>query len=171
MHELFKKRRSHRQFTEQEITDEQIYEILNAAMVAPSGNHLQPWEFVVVKDKESLRELSSVGDSQTFIGNAPIAIVICAKESDSKLWLEDCSIAAAHIYLESTNQGLATCWANIRNGLTSDGQDRESLVRDILNIPNDYRVLCMMPIGYPAQEIPEHSEKDFVEKKMHKEKW
>lgn len=50
MNELFKKRRSTRQFTDQEVKEEQIHDILCAAMVAPSANHVNPWEFIVVRN-------------------------------------------------------------------------------------------------------------------------
>jgi nitroreductase len=171
MHELFKKRRSHRQFSEEEVTELQVKEILNAAMVSPSANHINPWEFIVVRDQDVISKFDKLGQWQTFAAKAPVSIVVCARESDSKNWLEDCSIAAAHIYLEATNQGLATCWANIRNGTTVDGGDREQYVRDLLQIPEDYRVVCIMPIGHPVRDIPEYSEEDYKEGKVHEEGW
>lgn len=171
MHELFRKRRSHRQYTDEEVSEEQIKNILNAAMVSPSANHINPWEFIVVRDQEIISKFKNLGQWQSFASQAPVSIVVCARESDSKNWLEDCSIAAAHIYLESTNQGLSTCWANIRNGTTVDGGDREQYVRDLLDIPKDYRVVCIMPIGYPVREMSEYSEDDYKESKVHENMW
>lgn len=171
MHDLFKKRRSHRQFTDEDVSDEQINSILTAAMVSPTGSHAQPWEFVVVRNKEIIAKFSELGQWQSFAANAPVAIVICAREEDSKLWLEDCSIAAAHMYLEATNLGLGTCWANIRNGKTTANEDREGYVRSLLGIPDDYRVVCIMPIGHPASELPEYTDNDYIENKVHEGSW
>jgi nitroreductase len=54
---------------------------------------------------------------------------------------------------------------------TPDGKNSEDLVRSIINVPKEYRILCMMPIGYPAEDLPEHDEKDFDKSKIHSEKW
>ena len=170
MNDIFKNRRSVREFTDQEVSDEQIREILNAAMVAPSGMHKQPWEFIVVKDREMLKKLSTIGVWQKFISNSSVSIVITAKESDSDLWIQDCSLVAGHIYLESTNQGLGSCWANVKSHDENEG-DKEKLVRKELGIPHGYRVLCIMAIGYPKREVVPHSDKEFIEKKVHRDKW
>lgn len=169
MNEIFKKRRSVRQFTNQEVTEEQVHNILCAAMVGPSGNHVNPWEFVVVREKEKLSKLGECGKWQKFIAGCNVGIVIIAKESDTDMWLEDCGIAGAHIYLESANQDLGCCWANIRDGKTEDGNDREGYVREVLNIPQEYRVVSIMAIGYPMVQPPLHSEEEYEECKVHEE--
>ena len=166
MHEIFKKRRSIREYSNKEVSEKQIHNILCSAMVAPSGNHVNPWEFIVVKDKEKLFQLGKCGRWQSFVGRCSVGIVIIAKEKDTDMWLEDCSIAGAHIYLEATNQGLGCCWANIKDGRTEDGKDREEYVRDILNIPEEYRVLCIMAIGYPIKEVPPHTEEEYDDSKV-----
>lgn len=171
MDEIFKKRRSVRQFTNQEVSEEQVRNILCAAMVSPSGNHVNPWEFVVVREKEKLSKLGECGQWQSFIANCNVAIVVIAKESDTEMWLEDCSVAGAHIYLEVANQGLGSCWAKIKGGNTSSGQDREEYVREILDIPSEYRVLNIMAIGYPVKQPPPHSEDEYDESKVHEEKY
>jgi nitroreductase len=169
MNEIFKKRRSVRQFQDKEVTKEQVHSILCAAMVSPSGNHVNPWEFVVVRDKEKLSKLGDCGQWQGFVKDCNVAIVIIAKESDTDMWLEDCSVAGAHIYLETANQGLGSCWAKIRGGNTPSGQDREEYVREILDIPSDYRVVSIMAIGHPAIQPPPHSEEEYDESKVHED--
>jgi nitroreductase len=170
MNDIFKKRRSVREYKEKEVTDKQIKEILTAAMVAPSANHVNPWEFVVVKNTDTLRKLSEIGIWQKFIAEASTAIVITANPADTDKWVQDCSIAAAHIYLEAANQGLGSCWANVMsNPMKENG--KEKFVREILNIPEGYRVLCIMALGYPAKEIEEHSENEYRDDKVHNERW
>jgi len=136
-------------------------------MVSPSGNHVNPWEFVVVREKEKLSKLGDCGKWQSFVKDCNVAIVILGKESLTDTWLEDCSIAGAHIYLESANQGLGCCWARVREGKTEDGKDREEYVRNVLGIPKEYRVVSIMAIGYSAIEIPPHSEEEYDESKVH----
>jgi len=171
MHELFKKRRSVRDFQEKEITDFQIKQILTAAMVAPSGRHACPWEFILVKDPKTKDKLSKLRRYGRFIKDAPIAIVIVGKEKESNLWVQDCSLAAGHIYLEATNQGLGTCWVNIKDSKTDDGKDAEQAVKEILGIPDDLRVLCIMPIGHPRGEVQPHTEEEYRDEIVHREKW
>ena len=169
MHELIKKRRSYRNFTDEEVTDEQVKQILTSAMAGASGVHLNPWQFVVVRDQETKEKLAATGKFITFIKKAPVVIVVCAK--DTRLWVQDCSIAAAHIYLEATNQGLGTCWGNVFQSKSFLGDPREESIRKILNIPEKIRIMCVMPLGHPAMEKPEHSDADYKESKVHNEEW
>ncbi len=169
MNEIFKKRRSIRQFTDEEVSEEQIHNILCAAMVSPSGNHVNPWEFVVVRDREKLSRLGRCGKWQSFIADCNVAIVVIAKEEDTDMWIEDCSIVGAHIYLEAANQGLGSCWARIRDGKTETGQDREEYVKEILNIPEEYRVLNIMAVGEPKTLPPEYDESRYDEGKVHRD--
>jgi nitroreductase len=169
MHEIFKKRRSIRKYSKREVSEEQIYNILCAAMVSPSGNHANPWEFIVVKEKETLSKLGECGKWQSFVKDCSVGIVIIAKESDTDMWLQDCSVVGAHIYLEATNQGLGCCWANVLDGKTEDGKDREEYVRGILDIPSQYRVISIMAIGHPEGEMQEYTEDEYMEEKVHRE--
>jgi nitroreductase len=170
MNDIFKKRRSVREYTDKEVEDEKIKEILTAAMVAPSANHVNPWEFVVVKNKETLERLSEIGMWQKFIANSSVSIVVTGNAIDTDKWVQDCSIAAAHIYLEAANQGLGSCWANVMSNPMKENE-REKLVKKELDIPDTHRVLCIMTIGYPKKEVKEHSEDEYREDKVHNERW
>jgi nitroreductase len=170
MNEVFKKRRSVRDYKDKEVEREKIQEVLAAAMVAPSANHANPWEFVVVKNTDTLRRLSEIGMWQKFIAEANSAIVITANPIDTDKWVQDCSIAAAHIYLEAANQGLGSCWANVMSDPMKENE-KEKLVKEILDIPKGHRVLCIMTLGYPKEEIEEHSEEEYREDKVHRERW
>jgi nitroreductase len=170
MNDIFKKRRSVRDYKDKPIPDKKITEILSAAMVAPSANHVNPWEFVVVKNTDTLRRLSEIGMWQKFIAQSQVAIAIVANPIDTDKWVQDCSIAASHIYLEAANQGIGSCWANVMANVNKENE-KEKLVKKILGIPDNYRVLCMMTLGYPKEEIEEHSEEEYREDKVHKERW
>jgi len=85
--------------------------------------------------------------------------------------LEDASIVAGHIFLEATNEGLGTCWVQIRESKTPDGKDAEEYVRSLLGIHANFRVVCLMPLGYPAEILPEHQDSEFEKEKVHRERW
>lgn len=169
MLEVIKKRRSIRKYQSREIEEEKLQEILKAAMFAPSARHSRPWEFIIIKDKETKDKLAATKDGSAFANEAPVVIVICAQETHQ--WIEDCSIVAENIYLEATNQGLGTCWVQIRGSERPDGSSCEEYVKKTLEIPEGFRVLCMMPLGYPAEEKEEHTEEEFEKEKLHFDKF
>ena len=167
MLEVIKKRRSIRKYQKKEVEQEKLNEILKAAMYSPSAMHRRPWEFIVVKDKELKNELAKATPGSGSVKDAPIALIIAAK--DSPRWIEDCSIAAEAIYLEATNQGLGTCFCQIFSDKTLN--DSEDYVRQLIKAPKDVRILCIMPLGYPTEEKSEHTEEEFDKNKIHYEKY
>lgn len=164
-------RRSVRSFTSKPVEKEKIEEILKAVMFTPSANHRRPWEFVVVKDNRVKDKLSQATPWASFAKEAAVIIVVCANEAASREWLEDASIVGAHIYLEATNQGLGTCWIQIRDSVTPDGRKAEEYVRKILGIPQEFRVVALFPIGYPSDQLSPHSDKEFEKDKLHFDHW
>lgn len=165
------KRRSHRAYLDKPVEDEKLKEVMQAAMCAPSGHNKNPWEFVIVKEDETKESLSRATNYATFSKQAPVIIVLTAREGCTTMWIEDTSIVAAHIYLEATNQRLGTCWIQIHDMETPDGKDSEEYVRSLLGIPDTHKVLCMMPLGYSSDKLPEHDENRYDAEKIHDEKW
>lgn len=165
MLEAIKKRRSIRKFKKKEVEEEKLEEILKAAMYSPSAAHRRPWEFVVVKDQELKNKLAKATPWCGFVKDAPIVLIVASQEVP--FWIEDCSIAAEAIYLEAENQGLGTCFAQILDPKTHN----EEYIKQLIKAPKDVHILCLMPIGYPDEEKPEHSEKEFDKNKIHLEKW
>ena len=136
--------------------------ILESARLAPSACNSQPWHFVVVKDKEIIKQLSKgvlIGEkligyyaSNAFIQKAPVVIVACANphpitHTGGKLIGLDClmldiGIAVEHIVLTATELGLGTCWL---------GYFSDKAARKILNIPAGTKVVAMLSVGYPGE--------------------
>ncbi len=164
-----KNRRSYRSFLDKPVEDEKIEAVLKAAMYAPSAHHKRAWEFVVVTEPEKIKKLGEMKQWSEHVAETPTVIVVCSPEWDN--WLEDASIVGAHIYLEATHQGLGTCWTQVRGSQTWDGDSCEEYVRNVLNIPSDFRVLCLLPIGYPAQEKKAHDQDEYDASKVHKNSW
>ena len=159
-----KKRRSVREYKDEDIPEKKLKEILMATMFAPSAHHKQPWDLVVVKEKTMINKLSQATPWSTHAATAPVIIAVVGYEKESAEWVEDCSIVAEHIWLEVTEQGLSSCWIQIKG---NDNAEKE--VKELLNVPEDHRVLCLMPIGVPNQDIPEHTEDKFDKSKIKQE--
>jgi nitroreductase len=168
--EAIRKRRSTRAYLPGEIEDGKLREILKAAMFSPSSRGRRPWEFVVVKNDATRKALSEATPWAFFVKEAPLVIVVCYDVEKGKRFKEDSSICAEHISLEAVNQGLGSCFIQVADSEGPHG-DPEEYVRQVLGIPAGLRVQCLIPVGYPAQELPEHSESEFDQSKVHFEKF
>ena len=112
---LIQKRRSIRKFQEKPVENEKIEILIEAALRSPSSRGHNPWEFVVVTERDSLEKLSSAKiHGSEFLKNAPLGMVVCADEDKCDVWVEDCSIASTFIFLASESLGLGSCWIQIR---------------------------------------------------------
>lgn len=177
MLDIIKKRRSIRSYKSDPVEDSKINEILKAAMFSPSACHTRPWEFVVIKDRKTKAILSQITPWASFAKDAPVVIIVCADTKkaftveNGTTWIEDASITAEHIYLETTNLGLGTCWIQIRDIKNGIGENSEDIIKQTLNIPDHIRVLCMFPVGYPQAEKSEHPDSEYEKSKIHRETW
>lgn len=171
MNDLIAQRRSVRKFTSQQLTEYQISEIVKSAFFTPSGRHLRPYDLIVITDKLISEKLSIAGEWIKFVKDAPLNIVIVGDENKSNLWIEDCSLVAGNIYIEATNQGLGACWAHVRDGKTPFGDNRENYIKNLLNIPYDRRILCIMSVGYPEVMPEPYTENEINYSKIHQQGW
>lgn len=151
LNEVLQKRRSIRKFTNQDISDEIIEELLHAGMSGPSACNKKPWEFYVVTNKDKIDELKSASKFSKF--NAPLIIVVCGNLKKclplglSSYWIQDCSAATENILLRVTDLGLGAVWCGAH-----PQKSVEKNIRKILNIPKCEIPLNMIFIGYPDQE-------------------
>ena len=146
--ELALRRRSIRKYTEQPVEQEKISLILQAALSSPSSKHLNPWEFVVLTDKEQLSRLADCKTygSQMLKGSA-VGIVVAVDSKVSDTWQADGAIAAMNMLLAAEDLGLGACWVQVFNR-----EGAEELVRKETGIPDSLSVLCIISIGYKAEE-------------------
>ena len=159
-----KKRRSIRRYTDQPVTDEQIRQLLEAAMAAPSASNIQPWEFVVVRDPALKRELARTHRWSYMAADAAVVFVVCANERASHHWVEDASAATENLLLAATALGLGAVWVAVYPDAS-----REAHVRRVLGIPEGMRVLCLVPVGHPAEAKPPRTK--YSETKVHYDGW
>ncbi|MGE5173554.1 MAG: nitroreductase family protein [Betaproteobacteria bacterium] len=170
MLEIIRKRRSVRTFLDKDVEQERLVEILEAAMAAPTARNLRPCEFIVVRGRETRASLSRATNFSAFAKNAPVVIVICYDTNKGRRFKEDCSLAAANIYLETVNQGLGTCFVQIADTEGKEGEPEE-FVRKALSVPAHVRIQCLMPLGYPDGMPEPHRDEEYDEKKVHFEEF
>jgi len=156
-----KKRHSIRQYKNQKVSKELINELLKAAMFAPSAKNQRCWEFIVTDNTQQLLNLTPY---TLPLKTAPHAIIVIGDKNKSNHWIDDCSAAVENILLQATRLGLGTCWINMYK--TGDKK-----LRKIMEIPNNYGILCAISIGYSDRIKQEHSDKEFEKQKIHYEKF
>ncbi len=139
--ECLRKRRDIRSYLKKVVPDEVIKKIIEAGRLAPSAMNLQPWHFIVIKNKETLRELGKFCVSGRFIIDASFAVVVITEPSNK--WHEiDGTRAVQNMSLAAWNEGVGTCWIG--------AIDREK-VKERLNIPKSLHILTILPFGYPEE--------------------
>ena len=149
LREAIRKRQSIRDYEDKPVPEEKLINVLEAARLAPSATNRQPWKFVVVKDRKRRQELARAADGQTFVGEAPVVIVAVATNVEHIMpcgvpsYAVDLAIAADHMTLAAADEGLGTCWI---------GAFSQQRVREILGIPEKYRVVTLLPLGFPKRE-------------------
>lgn len=172
LHDLLIRRHSIRRYTEEAISAEDVTNILEAALLAPSSKSVRPWQFVLVENKDDLKRLSECkANGARPIANCALAVVVCADPSKSDMYLEDVSIAAAYMQLQATALGLGACWIQVRNRFTVDGEDGETIVREVLGIPENIVVECIVTIGHPDEERRPVDPSKLLWEKVHIDNW
>lgn len=156
--ELLLKRRSVRKFTDENITKKELNQILKAGLLAPTSRNRKPCNFLVVSNKETLKELADVKEhGSKFLADANKAIVVIANTLVSDTWIEDSSIALSFMHLMAANIGVGSCWIQIHLRKSSEGEDSEKLVRDIVKIDDYFRVVGILALGIPDGDVKPHS--------------
>ncbi len=161
-------RRSIRQYTSEEVGDEDILKILKAGMQAP-GSRLgaEPWEFVVIRNRDTLEKLAEI---KPRVKTAPVAILLVAniERAFYKLhWQQDMSAAAENMLLEAVNLGLGALW----NGVAPTPETMEK-VADLFGLDNENQIpFCIITVGYPAEGWENKFMDKFDEERIHYEKY
>ena len=151
--EVAEKRRSIRKFADKQVEQEKVDKIIETALRAPSGRGARPWHFVVVTDPAMREKLSAARPGGgAFVKDAAVAIVVCGDESVSRLWVEDCTIAAVTMQYAATSLGLGSRWFNIRGNECKEGVSSRDHIAGIIGLPENLDVLCIIAVGYPGEE-------------------
>ena len=166
--ESIKGRRSIRKFKDQPVEKELVEKLLDAAQMAPSAGNLQARDFIIISDKTTKQKLSKAAMGQSFIEQAPIAIVVIANiERSSRIYrsrgelyaIQDASAGIENLLLAAHSMGLGTCWV---------GAFDETQVSALLGIPHRTKPVAIIPVGYPAEQP---SAPPRMDRLVHWEKW
>lgn len=164
--EAIRIRRSLRSYTGEPLEDWQIENLIRAFFYAPSAMNWRPCHLIVVRDRNMLLKLSQATPWAKMLYKAGAAFVIVGNEEKSPWWLEDCSIACEHLWLEAADMGLGACWIQVRGV-----ENAEENVKKLLGIPEKYRVLSMMSVGVPKKTKPPHNDEKIEKDRLHFEKF
>lgn len=142
--EAIQKRHSIRAYEPTPVPEEKLMKILEAGRLAPSAGNIQPWHFIVVRNAEKRKRLAKARWAK-FLAEAPVVIVGCGDQKASPKWFTvDVAIAMENIVLAATSEGLGTCWV---------GSFNEDEVKKLLKIPEKYRVIALLAVGYPREKL------------------
>ncbi len=170
--DFIKGRRSIRKFTNEKIDKQDIIEILEAAMSAPSAANRQTWAFVVITKRKILDKFPQFHKYTQMILQSPVAIVVCGDMEKDKprgdiqrgYWVQDCSAATQNILLAVHAKRLGAVWCGIY-----PNEEMVKNVRELLHLPDHIIPLNVIPIGHPDEEKPPADR--FEEERIHYNKW
>jgi len=166
--ELLRTRRSTRKFLETEISPDMVEKLMQAALMSPASKSSNPWQFILVDDREMLKALSlSKKTGSKLIENCSLAVVVLVDPEKSDVWVEDASIASSYLQLEAEDLGLGSCWVQIRCRQNAEGEDAEVVVKRLLDIPSTYRVESIIAIGMKEVSKEPHTMDDLQWEKVH----
>jgi len=187
--EAIKTRRSIRKFNQHVVPENLLLEIVDAARWAPSGDNSQPWVFVIIKDTQIKLKIRSFlvdgavryikgpkgkrvlknmrlkwikaiksGTYQEHVSKAPVLIAILGN-TKSIYYIHDCCAATQNLILAAHALGLGSCW--IDHGIGDEVT--ESQIRNLLNVPNDYRIVSLISLGFPQEKPKPRPRKEIDE--------
>lgn len=167
------KRQSIRHYLDKEVEDEIIKKLIELGCQAPSAHNRQPWAFIVTKDKEKMRNIAVNSTYAKFLPEAAAAITVCSNydplqplsplPSPNLHSSQDVAAATENILLAAMEYGLGTCWI---------GDINEPLLRRLFDIPDDYRPMIIIALGYPdPQYIGTKRKRKPLNEVLHWDKW
>jgi nitroreductase len=140
--------RAVRAFRDEPVSDEIVRHIVEAGRLTASAANRQLWHFIVVRDKDTLRQLGALAPTGRYIAQAPLAVVVAITESDHAA--SDASRAIQSMLLAAWSEGIGSNWV---------GFHHLEAVKAPLGIPDDLDVLAILPFGYPAEPITGENKK------------
>lgn len=166
MQEIFT-RKSIRKYKDIPVSEEIVSTLLKAAMQAPSAGNQQPWEFIVIRDKQTLTTITTFHPYSQMLLYCDVAIVICGNTNNERFpgyWIQDCSAATQNILLQAESTALGAVWLGVYPQV-----ERVTNLQTLLHLPTYVIPLAIVPIGYP-DEVRSESNR-YNQKAVHYERW
>ena len=160
-------RRSIRKYTDTPVDDDVVERLLRAAMAAPSAGNQQPWQFVVLRDREAMRAITDVHPYSKMLPQAPVAVLVCGDPARCKwpqMWEQDCAAATENLLVEAELLGLGAVWLGVH-----PLAERVEGIRGLLGIPETVVPFALVPIGHPAERKAPADRFDAA--RVHHDRW
>jgi nitroreductase len=162
-------RRSIRTYREGTVDENTVRDLLEAAMAAPSAAAKDPWEFIVVRDREMLVRIAGGLPNGTMLSTAAFGLVVCgnlhrAHDKQLSYLLQDCSAAIENVLLAASMLGLGACWLGVH-----PREDRVAHIRSLLGIPEPVIPVSAIAIGWPGESKDARTR--YREEMVHRERW
>jgi len=144
-------RRSIRKYLTTGIPEELITTLLNAAMYAPSARNTQSWEFLVIRERKLLNDITKVHPYSMMLKEAPVAIMVCGNkelEKNEAYLNQNCSAATQNILLAAYALGLGTVWLGVY-----PRKERVDALRELFRLPEHIVPVSLIAVGYPNEVI------------------
>ena len=156
-------RKVQRAFRPDPVEPQKLRKIVDAGRHAMSARNLQPWQFLLIRDRQKLGEIGALCSTGRFVADAPSAVVIL-KDTSNKRWADvDCAQAVQNMATAAWGLGLGTCWV---------GNFDAQKIGQLLGSPEEWAIFTILPFGYPDSTNPPQSRplksRDEV---VHYERW
>ncbi|HOV64344.1 MAG TPA: nitroreductase family protein [Spirochaetia bacterium] len=168
MLEAIERRKSVRAFKHNPIQQEKLNNILEAGRIAPSAKNRQPWRFIVIQDKEKRKRIEEAAYGQEHVGQAPVIIAACSTNIDYRMpngqlsYPIDISFAVSFMMIQAAHENIGSCVIT-----TFD----EAEVKEILTVPYSMRVVMLLLLGHPAEEVASIRERKQLHEITAKDHW
>lgn len=164
-----KTRRSVRAYAKDDISEKDMKTILQMAMLAPSAANEQPWDFVVIRNRDILAKAAEINHYAAYAKHAPAAILLCLngqKEKIKGMAILDMGMCAENLMLAAHGLGIGSVFTGIY-----PMEDRMKAFRELCGLPKDVTPIGMIVLGYPKIKGEREADDRYNEKAIHKDKW
>ncbi|MDP8219134.1 MAG: nitroreductase family protein [Candidatus Theseobacter exili] len=144
-------RHSVRLYSGKPVEKDIIQDLVLAGSLAPTARNIQPWLFVALTEQDLVKEIANITDHGKFMANAPASILVFSE--DTKYYLEDGCAATENILVAANAYGLGTCW------IAGDKKPYCDQIKILLNVPERYKLISIISLGYPKGNIKTASKK------------
>ena len=134
-----------RKFADRPVPDDLIRRVVEGGRLTASSRNLQPWQFIVIRDREMLKQLGELATTGRYTADAAFAVVV-AYEKESQFGVSDASLAIRSMMLTAWAEGVGSNWVGFANRYGGT-------IAPLLGLPDAYDILAIVPFGYPVQQL------------------
>jgi len=160
-------RHSVRAYTSEPVSDADVETILRAAMAAPSASNQQPWQFIVLRDRDQLTAVAGATPYGSMLPGCGVALVVCGDTRELKhsmMWQQDCAAATQNALLAAHAMGLGAVWLGFW-----PVAERVAVLKEVLDMPEGVEPMAVISIGHPAGPARQADRYDAA--RIHMDRW